>query len=274
MSEEAVMIDAEGNFTDEFRAAVPGYLGDEHKDSKALDDINTLGDLVKSHAATKSAYGKKLENVIQKPAEDADDEQKAEYHKALATELGAPDNADKYEFFRADKELPKGMLYSEKTQEALRECAFKHGVSAAFIKEASEVLHKSQVQELKDVVAKQNDDAQKIFDEQSTSLKTAWAGDDLAKNSRIALKALQEFASDELKELLKKEGVYEKASDLSVWRNCGIDPDQIRIWHNIGMRSLSAEVLQNEGVKGGTGGETEKEKMKRLYPNSPEMWPK
>ncbi|MCK5605435.1 hypothetical protein KAR91_26320, partial [Candidatus Pacearchaeota archaeon] len=91
-------IDETGKFGDGFAEAATAIAGESHKGSKVYDDVPDFDTLVKNYADTKSLVGKKLEGVIQKPANDASDEDKAAYRDGLLTELGASENPDDYKF--------------------------------------------------------------------------------------------------------------------------------------------------------------------------------
>ena len=91
-----------GSITDSGRAAMVTAAGEGHAETKLFDDITDFGGLCKRFADTKTAYDKKQENVIQRPADDASDEVKAAYKKEVSKAHGAPDEASGYEFFKAE----------------------------------------------------------------------------------------------------------------------------------------------------------------------------
>lgn len=250
-----------GDFTDEFKTALPGMLGENHVDSKVMDDIPNISALVKSHADTKSALSKKLDNVIQKPGDSATDDEKAAYRTALAEASGAPKEASEYEFYKADK-LPEGMERSTELEDKFRAVFHEHKAPKALVKALSQVFEEVQIAGFNGVMeadkvekAKVADEKQKQFETESTVLKTDWPGDQLPTNARISLAAIQKYGSDELIKKLKDAGMYENAADIAKWRDSGVPIETLRLFHKIGKETLSAEALGKSGG-GATGKKT------------------
>lgn len=260
MSDELNYVDSSGGFTDSFREALPGILGDEHAESKVFDDITDVSTLAKSFADTKSMVGRKLDGVIQKPTESATDEDRLNYRDTLKAELGAPESVEGYAFDRP--ELPEGMTYDEGMESEFKDLFFQRKTNPEDAKFFVEAFNQMQLNRYNQAVEAQN----KEFDESSSSLKTDWAGEQLPKNLRIALKAVKEFGSDELKKSLDDAKLFDNATDLGLWRKLGFSPDQLRVWHNIANKTLSVGALKDEG-----GGTPAKMSMKEMYPNSPEL---
>jgi len=270
------LIDDNGAFTEDFKTALPTFLGDKHKDSKSFDDIPDVATLAKRFADTKAMVGRKLENVIQKPGEDATPEQIAAYRQSLGRELGAAESPDKYEFFHADpKTLPDGWTYNAETEKAIAALAHKHNVPVSFLKEASEAMHKAQFADYQQAIANQQAAQDKAFNDEVNFLRTndKWLGDATPKNLRTVLKTIENFGSDELKAKVKEAGLYDKVSidNLKDWEKAGIPIQNIPFLLNVGMKLQGAELLQGGG---GAGAESELDKAKRLHPNRPELWPK
>lgn len=250
----------EGVFEDGFREKLPGFLGEDHKDSKVMDDVPDVGTLVKRFADTKSAYDRKLENVIQKPADDASDEVKATYRADLATASGAPAAASEYEFFKAEK-LPEGMERSQEMEDKFRAVFHEHKAPKALVKALSQVFEETQIAAFSSVMeadrqaaATKADAEQKAFDEKCMATKTAWPGEALAKNARISLAAMEKFGSDELLKKLKDARMYENAADLAKWREAGVELDTLTLFHKVGLSTLDADVLGGGRPGGAAGG--------------------
>lgn len=267
-------IDESGVFTEDFRTALPEMLGEEHKDSKVFDPIPNLPALAKAYADTKSALGKKLDSVIQRPTKDAKPEDVAAFRRSLAIELGAPETPDKYEFHKPT--LPEGEQYDGALEGKIRAVAAKHSVPVAFLKELSQTYNEHQIGVFNETIASIRANQEKAFNDNVTSLKTddKWLGDNFAKNLRIVLKTIDAFGSDDLKNKIKAAGLFDKVTPESLkdWQKAGINIDSIPFFLNVGSKLLSAELLQSAGGGGGT--ETELEKAKRLHPNRSELWPK
>ena len=189
-------LNEEGGFTDGFREALPGMLGDEHIDSKVFDDIPDVATLAKNYADTKSMVGRKLEGVIQKPTESATDEDKANYRDTLRIELGAPESIEGYAFDRP--ELPEGMEYDEGMEGEFKDLFFQRKTSPDDAKFFVDAFNQMQINRYKQAVEAQN----KEFEADVASFKADNLGELLPKNLRIALKAVKEFSSDELKKTL------------------------------------------------------------------------
>ena len=68
-----------------------GGLSEPYKDK--YTEFKSMDDVFKGYEGLVSKLGK---NPIVKPGDDATDEQKAEFRKSLAAELGATDNMDDY----------------------------------------------------------------------------------------------------------------------------------------------------------------------------------
>ena len=241
-------IDETGKFTDSFKDNILAVIGEEHKGTKLWENIPDVATAFKVLADTKSAFGKKLENVIQRPADDASDEDKEAYRKSLLKELGATDNADDFEFPRMD-----GVEYGEQEEEneaAFRKFFLEEGVSPALAKKLVELGNQAQVG-----MAKARLEAeQRAFETECGELDKDWPGDKTVENNRIAHDAMMEFSDDALKSVLKDAKIYDDAGNHTKWRDVGVSVRQRRIWHNIGVAMKSAEYSG-----GGSGSDNEEE---------------
>lgn len=259
------MIGTDGAFTPEFTEALPGFLGEEHKDSKDFDDIKDIGTLVKRFADNRKMVGKKLDNVIQRPADNATDDAKAEFRNVLLTELGAPEKVDGYSFDRPN--LPEGMEYSDETEKHFRELFHKLRVPADTAKQLAASFNEMQIAKF----SEQRNAAKKESDEQGDKLKIDWPGELFSKNARIAYKAIQKFMDDDALKTFDEAQIFDHASDLDLWDKLGIGISQLRVWHSIGESTLDAKALTNEGG-GGSGELSQYEKNKKRWPKSESMW--
>lgn len=268
-------IDDAGTFTEDFKTALPTMLG-EHKDMD-FSSIPDLPKLVKAYADNKAFAGKKLENVIQKPAKDATPEQIAAYRQSLGMEIGAGTKPEEYEFFHADpKTLPDGWNYNSETEKAIAALAIKHTVPKAFLKEASEVMHNAQLGDYQKAIAAKQVAQEKFFTDEVGALRTndKWLGDATPKNLRTVLQTIEAFGSDDLKAKIKEKGLYDKVSldNLKDWEEAGIPVQNIPFLLNVGSKLLGATNPKGDGQA--SGAESELDKAKRLHPNRSELWPK
>ena len=242
--------------------------GEEHAGTKCFDDIKDIQTFVKSHADTKSKLGKKLENVIQKPAADASDEDKAAYRASLKTELGAVKSGAEYEFTRP--ELPAGMRYDEVMEGHFRELFAQTGMPKDEARQIYDAYNKYQIGLYNDA-AKEETRQIKTDDEQ---LRTDWPGAEMTVNTRMAFMAMQEIGAEAFPKLwkgwteddgteieglearLKKSGIFDSPGDLDKWRACGIDTSMLRLYCVLGKRMQAGKVLTGAGTVGGktTGG--------------------
>lgn len=245
-------IDDQGVFTEDFRTQLPAMLGDEFKDSKAFDDVKDLPSLAKSFAATKSAFGKKLEGMIQRPAADAPAEKLAEYRQQLARELGAPEKLEGYEFYKPEK-MPDGVGINETVQKGMAALALKHGVPASFLKEASKLLIDSQVGDIQTNRAAAETSQKQEFDDMVAHIKQANRGDELTKNLRLACKAVQGFASPELKKTITDAKIFDTPTDFEAWQKAGVNVQSLPLWINIGKRMGTNPMPKNEAGSGSAG---------------------
>ena len=264
------LIDGEGNFTEHFTTKLPGFLGREtltHEDGspiKMFDDIKSVGGLVKVAFDTKTALGKKLDSVIQKPAADASDQVKGDYYATLAKELGAPDSPDAYEFVRPTN--GDGVEYDQAAEDLIRAAAFKAKVPVSTVKAFSEIL----LEAAKARAKADHSAAEKLFEEDAAAFDEDFAGDKKPEALRTAFLAIEKFGDKELVKALKDAAMHDQENivDLAKWRQNGVSIPTLRLFTRIGQAALST----TPGGGGGGLGE-EGSSIKDMYPNSPELWP-
>ena len=227
-------LDESGSFNDQFYSDLP----EELQGNEFIKRAGSVGNLIKVAADTKSAYDKKMENVIQRPGDDADDATREAFRTSLLTEAGytAPETVDGYELI-----APEGIVPDEEGIKEFKEFCKANNMPAATAKAVFD-MRMGQIQ----AEAKADEDA---YQESATKLKTDWAGDRLLVNLRCAHDALMQFGSDDVlhngenikgvKTLLTDAKLYESPSDLTKWRELGLTPDQLRLWSNIGQRMQS-----------------------------------
>lgn len=235
-NETDVMIDTEGNFTDAFTKALPGFLGKEtltHDDGtpiKMFEKMPNLGSLVKMTFDTKTAQGKKQENVIQKPGENATDEEKVTFMAEIDAARGVPAEAQNYEFPLAEGETEE-TLYSEDERTAYKEFAKKHNVP-------SSVFNEFVLMNKKFTTGKTAAITQKIQEGEDSAiekLKTNNPGDKLGLAGKQVFNALSKFNKNnpEFLAKMKEAGVFENPTDFQRWKNAGVSPQNFGAWLSI-----------------------------------------
>lgn len=248
----------DGSFIDP--AALRTLAGPEYAESKAFDDIKDFRSLVKVHADTKSALGKKLDNVIQKPAADASDEDKAAYKASLKAELGAVKSGAEYEFTRP--ELPAGMHYDEAFEAQAREMLAAAGIPKDEAKAIYDGYSNYQIARY-NAAAEAETKQVKADDDQ---LRTDWAGEKMVVNPRLALAAMKALGAEAFPKLwngwteadgaevkglevrLKEAKIFDSPGDLAKWRACGVDTSMLRLYCVLGQKMVGAKMLTGDGT--------------------------
>lgn len=232
----ATLIDAEGNFTEDFTKALPGYLGKEtltREDGspiKMFEHTPNLGSLVKMAYGAKTDLGKKLDNVIQKPGERASEEDIAKYMAEIDTARGVPAEAQNYEFPLAEGETEE-TLYSEDEKTAYKEFAKKHNVPSSVFNEF--VLLNKKFASGKAAAITQK--IQEGENEAIEKLKTDNSGDKLNLAGKQVFNALSKFNKNnpEFLAKMKESGVFENPTDFQRWKNAGVTPQNFGAWLSI-----------------------------------------
>lgn len=150
-----------------------------------FEEFKTPADLMKGYSGLVSKMGA---NPIVRPGDDATDEQRAEYQKTLARELGVPDNLDDYRL--EDGLIPeehKDLINGEQI-DALRQKAFELGVPPRAFNELAKAKIQADIEAIRsvqDMVTQQHEKA--IAD-----LKEKW-GDKYDEKVALAVKAASKF---------------------------------------------------------------------------------
>lgn len=280
-------VDANGQFTEEFRSGLPTMVGDDlwkgpdGQPTKAMDDIRDVAGLAKSYVATKRMLGSKAEEIaktggyIKVPGANATPAELAAYRQAI----GAPGKPEEYEI--AELAVPQGVQLSAEELKDLRD----EGFLSAFKAKAHELgLPKAAVKALaawydemavkgyvgaRTAQQKAQQDAKEAADRKwnedwSAVAKTLPA--DPSGDLRLAIQALRTFADPEMQAAIQKAGLWDKPSDPALWKQIGRSPSEIAIWLNIGKRMQSGFALQNDRTPGGDANP-----LRSMYPNSPDL---
>lgn len=233
---DTVVMGDDGKFTSDFK---PSMVGDEYADSKFFETTPDLQSLMKAAVDSKSALGKKLDGVIQKPGKNASEEDLAKFKTALQKELGAPDTSEEYEFVP-----PEGQTHDEEIVKIFKEVFHKHGVpkeTANALVEAWDALQASQNEVM---VAAQKE----AFDTEVVSFKKTHTGDSLTTGTRTAAKAMIQFAGEDFVKQIQETKLIENSTNFEAWAKLGIMPSQVAIWENIGKTMKSDQAITSEGT--------------------------
>lgn len=250
----------------------PGLLslaGEDHADSKVFDDIKDVAGLIKSHADTKSKLGKKLENVIQRPAENATDEQKAEFRKLLLKELGSKESAEELNITVPD--LPEGMIRNDDLKNKWTGRFIEMGMPESMIQQCISHFVVDNIQTHNERIKAENE----AFETSVKDFRNNHRGVKEIEFVRVAHDALMRFASADtkmpdgtqvkgLKTLIKEADLFTNPTDYKKWRDLGINPDQLELWGNIGNRMKSGFSLKDEDAAG-KGEKTDKQTAAEIY---------
>ena len=224
-------------------------LGDDYKDSKALEGVADDVTLAKRFIDTQSKLGQRLEGVIQKPGKDATDEQKAAYEATLKEELGAPKTIEAYE-----SDPVEGVSRSEEMTTFIKQTFLDEGIGVG---EYARIMNKLDLYRQEAQKQAILDENQK-FTEESEKFKSTHSGDKLTTGTRTALKAILQFAGDEQKDLtdsIKASKILDNPGDLDALRKLGIWPTTIAQWEKIGNLVKSDLAITNEGSPIAAGGD-------------------
>lgn len=244
-------VNDDGSFTE---SGIASLAGDEHAGTKAFDDIPNFQTLVKVYADTKRKVGEKHENVIQRPAENATDDQRAEFRKLLLKELGAVEKSEDFGF--EVPTLPEGMVYDKATDDFYKDLFIKLNLPKDIATELRSAFIEASIKRHNDRIKAENE----AFENSVKQFKERHKGDDEVLHVRYAHDALMHFAGDDivkdgqtikgLKTLIKEANLYSNPTEYEKWKDLGIKPDQIELWGNIGNRMKSGFTARDEG--GGT----------------------
>lgn len=135
--------------------------------------------------------------------------------------------------------------------------AFDNNVVSQFSEVAKELnLPQDAAQKILDkmapvIQARQDESLQAVRSEWENTSKAdkEFGGDKLAENLAVAKRAMDQFGTPELRELLNTTGL-------------GNHPEVIRVLYRAGL------AISEDGFAGGRGGNTAKADARRLYPNS------
>lgn len=266
------MIDAEGKFTPDFVNGVPAMLGDDYKDMKF--EFKDMPSLVKAWADNKRFVGKKLENVIQRPAKDAKPEDVAAYQKSLMAELGGVKSADDLKDINWKAGLKEGVDIDQNLVKGLSEFAAKKGYPKSIVKELVEEFYNPAMMsalEQQQAAQQQQEDAAKaeaarVRGERVKLITDTYAGDKLPETMRGVLKLVDFIGDDGLKAKIKEHKLYDNPT-IDNFEKAGIPIENIMPFSKLAAAIDTAKLVGSPA--GGMNKEAELvEEARKLYPDS------
>lgn len=253
-------------------------------DTKFLDDITSITGLAKTGIDSRranTALTEAAKTAINRPGENATDQEKADYRKTLNTECGATGNLADYKY-GTPPDLPKGLQWNEQGAKELAEFCCERGVPVdvyeAMFKmtcDNSYAAHNAAVQgqetiftaAAKELTDKNQPDAliemgRRAFAYINTP---GWC-------SEAAIEAVTRPLSDEkdaagnLKlgpdgQPARKGSMNDIPGDLAEWNRRGVPPSQV-----LHMAIVAAEMESGRTKTGsGTGGETPEKEAENKF---------
>jgi len=219
--------------------AILAELGEGYADSKLLEGVTDSTTLAKRFMDTKASHDARLGDVIQKPASDATDEQKAEYESVLKKELGAAESVDDYVF------PDTGVERSEELSAFIKQTYLDEGLSPAVVNRMMTKFDANAVEAKKTAEAL----AEQAYQDDVKAYKAEHVGNSAIVSPRIALKAMLQFgkANPEMAKAIIDSKVLNTPGDFAALRKIGITPAQLRMWEPIADAMKSDTVITNEG---------------------------
>lgn len=254
MSEQIMEhIGEDGAFAEGFAKTVIAELGEGYIETqergrcKGLDDIHNITALAKSAIDSRRANTKLTEaakTAIQRPGENATDEEKSAHKKLLRTELGA---SAKVEDYALDKplNLPEGLPWNEEGAKKWAEFFCKNNIPVEIAREIVAAFHTEAIETFN----KLQQTNKESFDAAVKVITDKKQPDAIKEMGRLAFKYLDTWGSDEAKEAIK--GMYEMPENFEEWNKRGIPPAQVEHMAKVAkdMQSGTTKVGDKTGAK-------------------------
>jgi hypothetical protein len=273
------MIDAEGTFTEEFNPTQ--ILGEGYEDYKGLDEVKTLPALVKFAADNHRTARQKLDSVIQKPAEDAGDDVKAEYRNTLKTELGIPASEGEYNWPQPEKDEQGNdvIVHTDQTKafwnHVFKNLDISQSQAGELIAKTAEFNTMAAEQAKKDLDAQVEQDMKEDIE----AFDKLYPGEKKPEALRHAIKAFEQFGSETLNKAIKNLNLYD-VHDLRKWADV-IPLNNLPFMVNVGKNAANTTMPKGEGHEAPTDARisaiaaahnTSVEEVKRAMANYPNSW--
>ena len=224
-------------------------LPEDMRSDESFHGYKTIGDLANAHRAALS----ERESLIRVPGEDATDEDRAAFYKAI----GVPETPDGYEL-----SPPEGLregLYNKDIESAFKAKVHELGTPA----DKASALNAWYYGLMGEGEAKIAQQEKASLDEAVNTLKTEWPGDKFKENTELAHRAFTRFAgeSDDKKAAVKDFLEKTKVGGLAI----GNHPMFLRIFSGIGAQISDDSSF---GREHGGGEMSDEARAKSRFPNT------
>ncbi len=219
----------DGKFTEHF--------GGDSKEL-TLERVPDLGTMKTRYIEATTALSKKMEGVIQKPGEDASDEDKSKYRDMLHAELGAAKSVDDYDLAPAE-----GVQHDEELVNTFKEFFLSEKVPPDVAKRFVDKYDQFVASRVKTIQDAENAE----FEADVKAFKSEHPGDKMTLDTRIAAKAMLLFGPEGLTKAVKEGKMVENSADLEKWRKLDVWPAALAGWTKIGEAMKSDDAITNEG---------------------------
>ena len=213
-----------------------GQLPDDLKGNEGLTGFKTIGDLAGNHLEMNGKVSElegRLGNAILKPGEDASDEDKAAYNKAINEAQGVPESIDGYKFER--HEWPEEMgEYPEAVENGFKELCLENNIPP----DKAQALYGWYFNNVAEAGNAMQTFSKEAQEKSAEALKEHW-GDAFEANCEIAKRGFLQCVDS------KEDIEYLEASGL------GDNTVLLRMFHNAGLRLLG-DSLQRDYVLPGS----------------------
>jgi len=253
----------DGSFANALYDDLKEILGNEFEGKDYSEMFKRAGNIqtfLRNAIKTKTAYDTKMDNIIQKPGDDATDVQMAEFRKLLLKELGAVERGEDYGF--NEPTLPEGMIYDAGLDKFFSDLFAKVGMPKDVANEVRNAFIDLNIKNHKERAEAEN----KAFGEAKDAFLAKYPGDKAAVIARLAHDFYMNRGSDDiklpdgtvvkgLKSLIKESDLYNDPTNFEAWRTNGVNIDQIELVAGI-QQDLSGggQFLAGSGGGGGGGG--------------------
>lgn len=227
------IIKADGSFGDGFGK----LIGDEYAGHSEIKNAGNVQTLVKNHFNLLKKLGAKTEGMIKVPDENASEDEIKAYNKAL----GVPDDANGYEFEKA--QLPEGMSYDENLEKSFKQFCHQNKIGAKQAAGLYKMYNEYQTALHNNITQSE----QQSIQQAQEALKKEW-GSKYDDNTNLAIKAINTFADDGFKKYLEETRL-------------GNHPAMVKMFANI-----AAKISEDSFIKGDGGSDNSQESfLKNFY---------